>query len=449
MSLLEKLPESEWRLLEKWVASPLHNTRSDVEALLRHIAVNRHKNPNGLIKATAFTAIYPNEPYNDLRMNHLMSWLLGQVRNFLAWREADEDEPYQRLLRTRALRRLGADKGQIDKEWQHGRTALEAGPYRDEHYHYLAHLYERERYEYAVRTRRQAAPLAALARHAELAYRLNRLRYECNAEAGQVVGGDHDGSGEKIILENEPTIRLYEQLLQALREPANEAAFFEARHLLEEHWPLFRSQERRDLYLLALNFCIRKINGGARQFMREAFELYRSGLANRALFEHDVLSPFTYKNAVTAGLALGEFDWVGNFLEEYRPYLPPRERHNTYIYNLAVYHFRRPDYDRAMQLLREADFTDVLTNLDARSMLLRIYYERGFHDALESLLDSFQSYLRRQKNIGYQRDSYSNLLRFVRRLLRVTDAEEKAALRREVEQTAALAERSWLLERLA
>lgn len=63
-------------------------------------------------------------------------------------------------------------------------------------------------------------------------------------------------------------------LLTALREPAREETFMYAKNLLELHWTCFREEERRGLYLLALNYCIRKINGGRQQFMREALDLY-------------------------------------------------------------------------------------------------------------------------------------------------------------------------------
>jgi hypothetical protein len=257
-------------------------------------------------------------------------------------------------------------------------------------------------------------------------------------------------TGQVAESNSESTVQIYENLLLALRDPTNETAFFNVKRLLGENWHLFRGNERRDLYLLALNFCIRKINGGQRQFMREAFDLYRSGLANQALFEQGYLSRFTYKNVVTAGLALGETDWVRDFIENSQQHLHPRERHKAYCYNLAVWYFQQPNYDEAMTLLRETDFADALTNLDARGILLRIYYERGYYDALESHLDSFQTYLLRQKNIGYQRDNYLSLIRFTKKILRIEhqSAEEQTLLRAEILSAAAVAERGWLLERV-
>lgn len=252
-------------------------------------------------------------------------------------------------------------------------------------------------------------------------------------------------------LRSGPGIRLYSCLLAALRDPQNEAAFFEAKTLIYKNWPLFREAERREQYLIALNFCIRKINSGQNQFMAQAFELYRSGLENKALFENGILSHFTYKNATSAGIMAGHSAWVRQFLEDYKPFLHPRERHHAYVYNLAVYYFRLRDYEQAMTLLRDANLgEDSLTNLDARSMLVRIYYERGYTEALGSLLDSFSAYLRRRSDIGYHKANYENLIRFVRQMLRKfpLTAEVKARIREEAAATQQLAERNWLMQQL-
>jgi hypothetical protein len=80
-------------------------------------------------------------------------------------------------------------------------------------------------------------------------------------------------------------------------------------------------------------------------------------------------------------------------------------------------------------------------------MLLRSYYELGEWEALESLLQSFGAYLRRQKNLGYHRTVNENLILFTKKLLELdrSDANAVAALRRQIDATPDLAERAWLL----
>ena len=80
-------------------------------------------------------------------------------------------------------------------------------------------------------------------------------------------------------------------------------------------------------------------------------------------------------------------------------------------------------------------------------MLLRIYYDLGESDALDSLLDSFSIFLRRRRDIGYLRQNYLNLIRFTKKLLQIPkeDKVARAKLRVEIEGAKALAEREWLL----
>lgn len=431
----------------KWLQSPIHNQRTELPVLFEWICKGLAQAPAQLDKRQTFAHIYPEKPYREAQVNHLMSWLLECLRAFLGWQEWQKDTAFVRLFRARALRKSGLGAA-FEKELDGALETLEAAPYRDAHYYQLSHWLRRERFEHLSMQRRdELPPIEAMAQHAALAYQLNQMRFACSAAVAKTLGRSQ---ASEMAAPDATALRLYQSLQQALEDPEQEAAFFEVKKLLAAHWQLFRNNERRDLYLMSLNYCIRRINNGKRNFMRDAFELYRDGLENQALFENGQLSHFTYKNAVTAGLNLGEFEWVRQFIETYRMYLPVREQYSAYQYNLAVWHFWRNDYDEAMLLLRATDFTDPLTNLDARTILLKIYFERGFYDALDSHIDSSQAYLRRIKNIGYQKDNYQNLIRFVRKLLRLKPGDQRAkdALRREIAQTGALAERQWLLKQL-
>ena len=104
-----------------------------------------------------------------------------------------------------------------------------------------------------------------------------------------------------------------------------------------------------------------------------------------------------------------------------------------------------------MQHLLRMEYDDVLQNLVAKTMLCKIYYELDETDALENQLDSIQIYLRRKKVLGYHKDNYSAIVRFMRKLLAVNpnDVSEKEKLRRDIEQTPTLTEREWFLKRLA
>jgi hypothetical protein len=456
LQVIEKLDKKDLREARKWLLSPIHNSRPEVVELFDYVTSQLQKSPDLLTKELIFGHIYKDKTFVEAQVNHLMSWLLDALRAYLGWREWQLDQPSVHLQHCRAMRQLGLDQA-FEKASEQAHQILEAQPFRDEQYFSMRHLLQRERQEHASLQRRTIdISLDEMAYFTNTASRLNQLRLECSQVA---MRNFSKNTKNTTNIEEQPQERYssavitYENLLKALNDPSDEQAFFTTRDLLTLHWNLFRGNERRDLYLLALNYCIRKINEGQRHFMREAFELYRVGLENRALFEYGQVSRFTYKNTITAGLNLGEFDWVRTFIETYRIHLHPREQHSAYSYNLAVWCFWTHDHDQAMTLLRETDFADPLTNLDARSILLKVYYEKGYHDVLESHLDSFLTYLRRQNSIGYQRENYQNLIKITRKMLRegsVKKLEEtkKQALRDEIIATKALAERGWLLSQL-
>jgi hypothetical protein len=94
------------------------------------------------------------------------------------------------------------------------------------------------------------------------------------------------------------------------------------------------------------------------------------------------------------------------------------------------------------------EYDDVLQNLAAKVMLCKIYYLLDESDALENQLDSIQIYIRRKKVLGYHKDNYQAIVRFMRRLvaLNPNDPAQKYALRQQIAAAAVLTEREWLMK---
>jgi hypothetical protein len=247
-----------------------------------------------------------------------------------------------------------------------------------------------------------------------------------------------------------PSVSAYFHAYKALTGDTQLTDFQLLKNIIIEKSALFPPNEIRDLYLLAINFCIKKLNAGERIFELEALDLYKNGLDTGAILENKILSPFTYKNVMLLAVKHGQSTWAEQFLHNFKKYLPPTERENLFKYNFALFHFRQKDYPKAMQLLQEVSLKEVLFNLDARRVLMRIYYELGEFTALDSLLESFTIYLHRQKDLGYHKNTYQNLIKFVKKLLQMDLKNEvlRAQLKTEIENTVELTERDWLLEQL-
>jgi hypothetical protein len=242
-------------------------------------------------------------------------------------------------------------------------------------------------------------------------------------------------------------VRLYFHTYKAL-EGNNELQYQQAKQALKEAEGQFLAEDLGEMYVAAVNFCIRRINIGERNYANEVFDLYKTGLANNALLSGGRISRYSYKNIASSAMMLGEYEWAKKFLLEYQAFLPEKERENTFKYNLAVWHFRQQQYDAAMTLLQDSvQHTDVLYGLDVRRMLTRIYCEQEEWTALQALLDSYRMFLQRHKNLGYHRENHLKFIRFVQRFaqLRPGDEDEKTQLRENVVAENSVLERQWLL----
>ena len=127
--------------------------------------------------------------------------------------------------------------------------------------------------------------------------------------------------------------------------------------------------------------------------------------------------------------------------------MPESHREGAVNFNLARYHYESGALRTAMQHLLHIEYDDVLHNLAAKTMLCKIYYTLHEIDALENQLDSIQIYLRRKKVLGYHRENYLTIVRFIRKLLTVNlnSVEERKKLSEEITAAPAFTERDWLL----
>ena len=449
----------EWKALSKYIQSPFFNQRQDVIHLFTVLYQHFKKQNNfDLEEKVVFKKVF-HADFDNIKFNHCKSQLLQLIYDFLAFQE-QENEPFRKeVMLSRSLR-----KHQLfdlfNKRWKRAQVKFEKSPFRNADYFQHLHLLQLEKGNYDRQIKHSVdIGLQGIADSFSIQLIARVLRHGCALLSQQFIKTkavnfpilpliiDLLNQGHYADV---PVIQVYFISYKALNEETSTKNFASLRTSLQEKAHLFPIEEIRDLYLLAINYCIKKLNQGEQVFIREAFDLYRSALENNILFENGTLSPFTYNNILVLGLNLKEFKWTENFLYDYKKRLPEKDQENTFQYNLAIFYFRKPDYDKALDLLQQVKFKEVLYNLDARRMLLRIYYEQKEWDALHSLFDSFRTYLYRKRNIGYHKANYLNLVKIVKKMISndLNNKLYKSKLRKEVELTRALAEREWLLEQL-
>jgi hypothetical protein len=249
-----------------------------------------------------------------------------------------------------------------------------------------------------------------------------------------------------------PAIAIYHCIVLSLMHPEEEIHFQALKKLLAQHYLLFPKTDAQNMYAFAINFCIRKINFGNLNYVKELLALYQQMLKVKLLEnEAGMLSQFDYKNVVTVGLRAAETRWTAKFINEYKNHLPEEVRQNAYTFNLAKLFFYRKEYDKVLSLLQNVDYTDIFYQLDSKATLMKVYYELDSYLPLMSLKESFRILLKRKKLISEQnRINYMNFIRFTMKLFRVDvrDKPKIILLKKEVSETKNVADKGWLLEKI-
>jgi hypothetical protein len=445
------------RQFKKWVCSPIHNEHVLVEELFAFINTRSSYTATTLSKERAWKYFFPNKAYNDLRMRHIMSNAYNVLINFVRYNLLKKTIFVQeKMLATYLF------EHKIEKEAQKSLAAaarsLKKEIPNESYYYYQYELEVLKLEEVTKQNRTNGLNIVPILDHARLFFMITTLKYACTAMEHQNLSNVAyeipllDSILEEVKEGNYdtyPLLKIYYYGYLSLKKPEDTSHFFALKNYLKDN--RLTAEQQKSTLLMCINFMLKKINTGKIEYARETFELYQYGINTQCLLDGEdlLLSVFTYKNIVTLGLNLKEYDWIEAFIDNYSQYLPKELRANYKHFNTAKLAFDKGNFAKAMGLLLQVEYDELLLNVDAKVILLKIYYQEESYNALDALLDSFRMFLHRQESLPYIKRNYINLMLFIKKLLVTSfDNQEIEKLKKEINTTPQLAERKWLLEQL-
>jgi hypothetical protein len=462
VKILKKLSDKEQKKLLALAHSGWLHPKPEVHTLLAHICTSIQKqNALALQEELCWAAMFPKTPYSNKNLRYFVSYALDAVRQYLRMDALNQEAVQQSILLQKALKQRNLTDI-LEKESKAACQLHEVYSQHDAQWHLESYQLKQLALEQttAHQDRQQASDLTDLELQLSAYFCAEYLRTatvslsqgSILAEKTKPVLLDHTLriAIDAQLLHTSPAVTIYYYLVYMFIEPAQIQHFQAWKLALGEQSKHLSQTEQRGIYLTGINYCIKLMNSGQRNFIREAFALYQQALEADLLRENGWITAYTYKNIIRIGTALHENDWVATFFESQKQHLHPREREETYQYNKAFLLFQAKQYDQAMPLLQRTNITDVLNKLDARRMLMRTYFELEEWQALESLMVSFSNYLRRQKNLGYHREMYLNFIFCLRQMLHLSSlsAPELLHLTETVHAMNPVAEKEWLLSTL-
>lgn len=454
--LYQTLSSNELKELKLWINSPIHNQHKDVIKLFYFLSSRKKITKITVQKKRAFRYIFKDQEYKEQKLSHVMNYALNTLKLFFGYKEAVSDYCFFNKKLITNLQQRGANHlallelKKLDKET--ASSSLQNA-------NHSLHLFELERKKFELegtQNRSSQTNLPELFNHLTDFYYLSTLKYACTARShSNITQQDYDIQTLETVLlaakqSRHPVIQLYYNIYESFGELKNRTYYKTAGQLFLQHFKALDHQEQNEVLTLLTNYCIKQLNRGKKQyFLKECFRWYNWGLKYDVLIHKNTLSRFTYLNIISLALKLKEFDWIFSFIEEYSQYIPIEFRKNYRHYSTAIVYFKQKNYSQVQRLLIQIEYDDIFLNLDAKAMLLEIYYEEKNWKALDALLISFSRYLQRKQVIAYHKQVYQNIILFTRKLMAVAPyaKEAKQQLIDEIKTTNLLAsKRDWLLE---
>jgi hypothetical protein len=459
LELLRTLSPRQLGRLEEFLASPFFNKNEDLLAFFRAL---KPFAPGFSSPGLEKEAFLKKEKWDARRLAYWMSDLLKQAETFLTVEALLEDDHLgnRALLEMYYRNELAKHyKSVLDKA---GRK-LEEYPWRNAEFFYWQFQLRHLEYRHSDKSQRTYNPhLQDAANALDTFYLVEKLRLSCDMiNMAQQLNVAYDLRWTEDILPIAlrsaevlaPAVQVYLAMYRMLKDSEDTRAYSEAKEKLWAFSALFDKPELTTLSIFLFNFCSLRINRfNDPVFWKEYLEVGKFLLREELIFEEGRLSPWLYKNLVTAGLNQQEAEWTLEFIQAYRDRLPASYQEPLYEYNLAHYYYHLGRYDEAQRTLMQVEFKDVFLALSTRSLLVKIFYETDQEELLFSHLEAFRIYLLRNKLLPEpNRRQVQQFIDFTRKLARIArhEVHKLPQLEAQLPDASLILHRDWLLEKIA
>lgn len=457
--LFSSLGAEELKDLDKVLHSPFFNYRDEEIRLFEYLILTKKQKPEAITPENAFKYVFPKKKTDIAKLRHVMTYLMRIICRYIAISEMEGSEDQRRLLLTRAMRKRKLDKLFLSN-FTDTKTFYESNAQLSPDLYYYQLQLDTEYYMYSITNRRtKNEELHRLAEDLDSFYIIQKLKHACSILSYQNIFKleQQDGMLEEVmaLVERKQLLRnplvniLYHNYL-CLSEPENEDYFVQLKRLLLNESERIDIKELRDIFTLAINYCIKRLNTGGQKYYEEVFEIYTAGLLRGVFEDRNQLSAFTYKNISAIAIGLKKYDWVASFLTAYKGKLDPEVRDGFYAYCMARYYFSLGRFAEVSELLQQVDIREQFTDLDARVLLIKTYYELDEFGLLDYSIGNMKQQLQRKNIQSYHKTVYGNFIRSVSKLIHLRAYDKKARIlyRDKLIATKAVAEKEWLLAKV-
>lgn len=446
----------------KMIRSPFYNSKEELFDLFEYLTSNLNVFSDDTIfsKQNVFSAIFPNEKYNEKKLAYAQSNLLKIIEEYLVWEELETRDNLKSSLLMRKLNQFELNK-MFNSTLKRTIKQMQKTPHRNGVYFLDAYLIKRQENDFIYKTdpKNFNKSITDALRELDIFYKAEQVRYLCaivNRNIHMSESFDIEMLEETIQditkndFYNEPVIQIYGSILLGLVYPKEEFHFKRLRELIIANIDSFPQTEVRDQYVYAINYCVRRANSGDKKYFNEMFKLFKILLNNEIILEKGKISHHEYLNIVSVAVQQKQYSWAHRFIDDYKKNLEKHIAETAFNYNKSFILFAEQDFEKAHKTLNKVKFNDLFYTLKTKLLLLKLYYEANDFDLLRNQAESFRVYVRRNSHIDPKRKKlYMESISALLKLSKVKFATRKKikTLENKVIENSMI-DKSWILEKI-
>jgi len=226
-------------------------------------------------------------------------------------------------------------------------------------------------------------------------------------------------------------------------------------HDLEKHVLANISKHNEDeleqVYYSLSNYCINKIATGEEKFISYLYKIHRN-LEKTGFYEKNKNLQYTdFMSVIICGLNIKEIKWVNYFFEKYKANIAHEVKRDTINLASALISFSLKKYKDCIEQLNKIGYKYTYFYLKSKETLIKVYYEQGEVESLESAIDAAKHYLKRHKDLlSIHYDRYILFLNYITKLVKL-DKKQKAEIKqlmKRLDENRGTIAREWLIEKI-
>lgn len=474
--LLKSLSKEELREFDKFVRSPLHNSRKEVVRYLKelkqfHPAFEHPK----FTKQKIYSKLYQGSAYRDDVIRLLNSYLLKCLRNFLIFQRLNKDELLSQKLFLEQLINRNADS-LAESEYGKCLAQLENRPRAENYYKDKAEIeqlamihYSKKEQDFKEGERYYKVPeywvchsMIRLFRGLQNLHAVSRS-FRKEPEIGLLSAFSECFNEEKFVdlLQSNspnysPDIGMAYYQYKMWQEKNNEEHFFKLWSLLRKESGKLDYWLKDEVYSSLIDYCDYKSTEEANEkFTRIDFDLIKE-MEKDGMFisgNRPSIDLTTFEVCCYHALSLKEHEWFKYFLNKYSERIDPLYRSNLTNYFWAEYYYAIKSYDSALNCLAKTSYQRLIDNIRIKGLALRIYYDIGDAEGALSTIDSAKhaSFIKKDKSNQWTIKSFKNFVSVLEKMIKIREKmniEDIVELKDKIKNIEFIAPRPWLLNRI-